>query len=205
MKYIDNKIYCYLDLPISMKPKEEITTAECLFDNETYLEIMNRNDHNGLTLCRYKRNKVNETFIDDIVLAIPELEGHIRDVGLQKIYNECSNPAGSIMQPHTDGNARGTHCIQWLFDSGGTDVHTTWYTEGMHPTLRPPEIGYFSFANLRPIEDVIFDVNRWVIFRTDIIHSVQTIYSSREALTIGFTNDRVFETIINKYGITNQS
>ena len=204
MKYIDNKIYCYLDLPFPMISKEEIITADCVFDNAPFIDTANHN-HNGLTLCRYKRNKINEKFIDDIVLAVPELEGHIRDVGLQKIYNECLNPAGSIMQPHTDGNARGTHCIQWLFDSGGTDVRTTWYTEELHSTLRSPEIGYVSFANLHPIEDVIFDTGRWVIFRTDIVHSVQTIYSSREALTIGFTNDQVFETIINKYGITNQS
>jgi len=205
MKSIDNKIYCYLDLPISMKPKEEITTLNRLYDNEKLLDRLNHNNLNGLSLCRYTRDKIDDKFIDNIVSVVPELKGHIKDIGLQKIYNECLNPAGSIMQPHTDGIPRGKHCIQWLFDSGGTDVHTTWYTEDMHPTLRSPGLVDTSFANLRPIEDVIFDTKRWVIFRTDIIHSVQTIYSNREALTIGFTNNQVFEKIINKYGISGRS
>lgn len=201
MKFIGNKIYSYLDLPIPMKLKEEITTGNCLYDNKELLEKLDYN-YKGSTLCRYIRNKVDEQFINDIVLAVPELEGHIKDVGLQKTYNECLNPAGSILPPHTDGSTRGTHCIQWLFDSGGPDVHTTWYIEDMHTALRNPNIADTRSTNLHPIKDVIFDTNRWVIFRTNIIHSVQTIYSSREALTIGFTNDQVFKKIIKKYGIT---
>lgn len=212
MKSTDNKIYCYLDLPISITSKDELVTPtpECLFDNKKLLEILSYKKHiqsqlEILPSARYTRHKVNDQFIKKIISAIPELNGHIRDVGLQKIYNEFFDTRGSKMMPHTDGVQRGRHCIQWLIDSGGTDVHTTWYTEDNHTALRSPAISGRDFSNLNVIEDVIFDVKKWTIFRTDIIHSVQTIHTSREALTIGFTNDQVFEEIINKYGITGRS
>jgi hypothetical protein len=202
---MNNIIYCYLDLPITIRPQEEITTSERLYDNEKLLGRFKHTNTSELSLCRYTRDKINDKFIGEIVSAVPELDGYIRDVGMQKIYNEDLNPAGSLMIPHTDGIPRGRHCIQWLFNSGGPDVHTTWYIEDDHTAIRSPGLVDTNFSNLCPIEDVIFDTSRWTIFKTDIIHSVQTIYTSREALTIGFTNDQLFEKIINKYRVAGRS
>jgi hypothetical protein len=206
MKLENHIIYHYLDLPISIGSKEDLITSECLYDNKELLEILSHKKHiqsqvTELPLARYTRYKI-DNFVEKIISAVPELKDHIRDVGLQNIYNESLDTRGSKMMPHTDGVARGRHCIQWLFETGGSDVHTTWYIEDNYTALRYPAIAGKDFKNLNVIEDVIFDVKKWAIFKTNIIHSVQTIHTSRKALTIGFSNEQLFDQLIEKYGVS---
>ena len=135
---------------------------------------------------------------------VPELTGAIRDIGLQHIFNEIKWAQGTLMQPHTDGVDRGRHCLQFLMETGGENVTTAWWQEKNFPLVRAPRNlsdRVISKDDLTKVTEVILTKNTWTIFRTDIIHDVKIIQTSRIAFTVGFSDDAIFETIVNKYGM----
>jgi hypothetical protein len=162
--------------------------------------------HNGKYLCyaRYNRHVLDSRYYAYVENLIPELAGHIVSIGLQTIFNAIGCADGVRMLPHTDGAARGRHCLHFIIEPGGENVTTTWYQEKNFPLVRQPRVPtdkLVTMHNLDKITDVTFIKNTWGIFRTDIIHDVKIIQTSRIAFTVGFSDDAIFETIVNKYGI----
>ena len=205
-------IYKYLDLPPCPVDMENLKSNLYRFDNKMLLTTLSydkfiKSDNVELDMCRYLRYQLPARhYIELITSVIPELKGNILDIGLQRIINISKNPNGSIMAPHTDGTKRGQYCIQWIFDTGGPDVHTTWYQEDNLDIARGPGIyDVIDINSIRVIKDVKFPPCCWVMFRTDIVHSVQPVITDRYALTIGFTNDELFDFISSKYGGTDNA
>ena len=162
--------------------------------------------YDGKYLCyaRYARYAVDLRYHAYVETLVPELTGVIRDIGLQHIFNEIKWPQGTLMQPHTDGMARGRHCLQFLIETGGENVTTAWWQEKNFPLVRTPRNlsdRVISKDDLTKVTEVTLAKNAWTIFRTDIIHDVKIIQTSRIAFTVGFSDDAIFETIVNKYGI----
>ena len=206
-------IYKYLNLP-KIDDTFDLSPGELLFINTAFMEIMKSNifdkniNYNEIAL--YTRHTLSEETQNKLLKILPvELQGSIRDCGLQQLSNSKNSPEGTYMRPHIDGNKRGRHCLQYLLDTGGTDVTTTWYKENNYSIVRPPSVTDFrditvvKLDSLIKVEEVIFDINRWSIFRTDIIHGVEPILTTRRAISIGFTNQELFDTLISKYGIDN--
>ena len=206
-------IYKYLNLP-KIDDTFDLSPGELLFINTAVMEIMKSNifdkniNYNEIAL--YTRHTLSEETQNKLLKILPvELQCSIRDCGLQQLSNSKNSPEGTYMRPHIDGNKRGRHCLQYLLDTGGTDVTTTWYKENNYSIVRPPSVTDFrditvvKLDSLIKVEEVIFDINRWAIFRTDIIHGVEPILTNRRAITIGFTNQELFDTLVLKYGIDN--
>jgi hypothetical protein len=209
-------IYKYLNLP-KIDDTFDLSSGKLLFINTMFMGLMKSNifdkniNYNEIAL--YTRHTLSEETQNKLSKILPvELQGFIRDVGLQQISNSKNSPEGTYMRPHIDGNKRGKHCLQYLLDAGGTDVTTTWYKENNYSIVRPLSTSVFTevrditiakLDSLTKVEEVIFDPNRWAIFRTDIIHGVEPILTNRCAITIGFTNQKLFDTLISKYGIDN--
>jgi hypothetical protein len=187
-------LYSYLNLP-KFKPKFELDTSAITFDLSS-----DQIKTTGLHNARYSRFKVNDQYQDYMVQLIPELSGHIRDIGYQRITNDDSLYGAAQLFPHTDGDRRGRHCIQYLLDTGGDNVRTTWYQESGQPLFRETK-KQFANAELTKVSEAVFPLHHWVIFSTSIIHNVEPITTSRQAFTVGFTNDKLFELIVEKYGM----
>jgi hypothetical protein len=193
--------YKYLDLP-KFDPVYGLDPGHLSFDNNVF-PTRPRPQPNGEVLydCRYVRYTLDARYQQYIESLVPELKGHIRDIGIQRAFNETQWPAGTQLVPHTDGQDRGQHCLNYIFETGGDAVATTWWQEPNHPLVREPRIT-IKDTRLVKVTQVVFAASRWVTFRTDIIHSVQPIHNSRVALSIGFTNEAVFDTIMKRYGET---
>jgi hypothetical protein len=89
-------------------------------------------------------------------------------------------------------------------ETGGENVTTAWWQEKNFPLVRTPRNlsdRVISKDDLTKVTEVILTKNTWTIFRTDIIHDVKIIQTSRIAFTVGFSDDAIFETIVNKYGM----
>lgn len=159
-------------------------------------------DHTGqrLDLARYQRYKLGQHYLDQILSLIPELEGHVRDWGYQRIYNQDNNPQGAMMLTHTDGERRGQHCIQALWSTGGEGVKTTWWQEPGKDIVRDSAlISIIPHTELELLDQAEFELGEWAVFRTDVLHSVQSIQGERSSFSVGFTNDDLYQTIIEKY------
>jgi hypothetical protein len=159
-------------------------------------------DYKGqrLDLARYQRHGLGRQYLDQILSLMPELEGHVRDWGYQRIYNQDNNPQGAMMLTHTDGERRGQYCIQALWATGGEGVQTTWWKEPDKEVIRDSAlIITIPHTELELLEQAEFKLGEWAVFRTDVLHSVQSIQGERNSFSVGFTNDDLYQTIIEKY------
>lgn len=199
-------IYKYLNLP-NFTPVFDLSLGEVRYDNIVHIDaIPNELQPNGEYLCptRYIRYGVDDRYNEYVVELVPELNGQIKDIGYQKVFNEKNWPSGAKLFQHTDGIGRGKYCLHYILDTGGDEVATTWYQEQNNPLIRLPRKAtdkLISMDRLTKIEEVIFSKGRWALFKTNILHSVQVIKTSRISFTIGFNNDLLFHTLVNKYGI----
>ena len=199
-------IYQRLNLP-NFKPVFGLTTRDSLVNRWPPGELSNSPelyDDKYLCYARYARYAIDLRYHAYVETLVPELTGAIRDIGLQHIFNEIKWAQGTLMQPHTDGVDRGRHCLQFLMETGGENVTTAWWQEKNFPLVRTPRNlsdRVISKDDLTKVTEVIFTKNTWTIFRTDIIHDVKIIQTSRIAFTVGFSDDAIFETIVNKYGM----
>jgi hypothetical protein len=204
--------YKKLDLPLmsASKPRPD-ELGDLIFDNQGEdrgylrsepLRWAGCKDYRGqrLDLARYQRYKLGRQYLDQILSLIPELEGHVRDWGYQRIYNQDNNPQGAMMLTHTDGERRGQHCIQALWATGGEGVQTTWWKEPDKEIIRDSAlIITIPHTELELLEQAEFKLGEWAVFRTDVLHSVQSIQGDRNSFSVGFTNDDLYQTIIEKY------
>lgn len=197
---------------MTLEPPSSAELGELIFDNQgEYRGYLRSNqlktggclDHTGqrLSLARYQRYRLGQQFLDSVLAEIPELKGHVRDWGYQRIYNQEQDPRGSMMLTHTDGERRGQHCIQALWATGGQGVKTTWWQESGYPVIRAmPHITNTAHTDLELLAEAEFAVCEWAIFRTDVLHSVQPIATERNSFSVGFTNPELFDLIVERYG-----
>ena len=132
-------LHKYLNLPkfepiADAKTPDEVITDMKLF-NRT-VRKMNLKDDNGRDMppADYTRNRADDRYYDYILKLIPELEGHIKEIGFQTIWNSSNHPNGCQLVPHTDLK-RGDFCIQWLMTAGGESVKTKWFPSAFHQKL----------------------------------------------------------------------
>ena len=194
--------YKYLDLP-DFVPAFGLAPGELIYDNNIFPHsTWPQADGTILHSCRVTRHTVDVRYQEYVELLVPELTGQTKDIGLQKIFNEVQWSEGVQLVAHTDGRRRGRYCLQYIFETGGDTVATTWWQEPGRPLVRPPTVPIQDRSTLIKLDEVIFDKAKWAVFRTDIIHSVQPIHTSRTAFAIGFDSDDVFDAIVTRYGVT---
>ena len=149
---------------------------------------------------RYARMLAHQDYTAYCVSLIPELENNIAEIGFQFQTNDTNHLNGSQLFPHTDG-PRGKFCIHWNFTTGSdSDVTTYWWQEKNYPLIRDPFTTRF-YTDLTEVDRVVWQNNKWGLFRTDILHGVSPIKTSREAFTIGFNDEDLFHHIVEKYGV----
>lgn len=208
-------IYSYLNLPdfeILFGTKTSFVNYDAKNVYENLVPFKNFKDPDTgkeLGLVWYSRYRAPTQYYNYILNIIPELKyAKITDLSFQEAVNEENHPNGCMFLPHTDGK-RGKFCIHWNYHIGGSDkIKTIWWHESGYPLYREP----FSHPNekwskgndishMSRVAEVIWKENTWGIFRTDILHGVHSIITSRDAFTIGFNEENVFFDIIDKYGI----
>lgn len=86
--------------------------------------------------------------------------------------------------PHTDQYRR-WH-LMYIIDQGGDNVETVWYQEHNKPIWRDEHLYPSNYNNLKELHRAVLPANTWIFFNSRIIHDVQNITSTRQALTVDF-------------------
>ena len=163
-------------------------------------ELTKQYDGSYLGDITYRRFAASQPYVDWVNTTIPELQGIPTMMGWQYHTNSTNNPNGAQMIVHSDG-IRGIHIISYCFSSGGTDVTTSWYQEHGFPVHRTPLSWCKDYSRLDELESIVFEENKWAIFRSDVLHNVKIIREPRECFTVGFNNEDVYQAIKAKYGV----
>ena len=201
----------YLDLPkLELKwPKGDPENVLFAYYTPHDRELQ-QHDGTYIGVVSYVRWQAADEYVNWFYNIVPELKGHVNQIGWQYHLNLQNHPNGVQHTPHTDG-PRGQHVIQFLLDAGGPSPITKWYQEPGHPIERLPKYGSSTteetaklvknYLNLIELESIQFEVNRWSMMRADILHSVYPVMTTRESFTVGFSNQELYEYIGEKYGV----
>jgi hypothetical protein len=208
-------MYIWSTIQLDTPPNLEdiaLQSTDTLFDSSIYQtrradfwqnQVPEYTQRTGIQLARYVRHQLPDCHKSWILQQVPELQHIEADWGYQIIDNDQQHNQGVIMTPHTDGDARGNHVLQYLIDSGGSQVKTSWWQEDHKPLVREKIVTLNDDKTL--VAETEFVAGSWSIFRTDILHGVGIITTARRAITVGFNNERLFYQIIRRLGIVSFS
>lgn len=161
-------------------------------------------DGTYLGCTTYIRHTASQYYIDKFFELIPELKGLTGDIGWQIHENSLNLDSGVQMTVHTDG-PRGPFVISYMIEKGGDNIITRWYQEHGQPIERAPKIGFtkdqIPYENLTELESIEIELNRWILFRSDILHDVKPIMTRRKCFTVGFFDKDLYFYLVEKYGI----
>ena len=161
-------------------------------------------DGTYLGCTSYLRYAANQAYINWFFEQIPELKDKIGDIGWQIHRNDHNNPNGIQMPVHTDGN-RGAFVISYMLSKGSESAVTSWYKEYDQPLERQPCTGQvnklLSYDQLQLLESVEIELDRWILFRSDVLHDVKPIMTERLCFTVGFFDKDLYSYISEKYGV----
>jgi hypothetical protein len=217
-----DKFYYYLDLPEPTFLPEQVATEELVFRRMVDPALKSRllqPDGSYQNITSYSRLKPVPMVTDWLLEHIPELAGHIREVGIQVHENSNRENGLSAQHPvHTDGK-RGRHVLCYFYSIGGGKPETVWWQEKDQPVYRDVALFNVNQPNkldgllnkqtprkldlngLTELQRVSFEPGRWAIFRSDVLHSVHGVETERVGLTVGFSDDHVYNMLVDKYGI----
>jgi len=110
--------------------------------------------------------------------------------GYKKIYvwsGLIDNPAIGLVHHDTTGKI----VLNYIYDTGGDNVQTSWYIEKDRPLLRnrkPPgtqsDTGHVKYDDLTVLEQTVFEKNTWVLMRVDVLHDIRYITGNRSMFQI---------------------
>ena len=197
----------YLDLPkLELKwPKGDPNNSQHKVI-PTPDHLIKQLDGSYLGCTEYLRYPASQEYVDWFLSIIPELKGKVGDIGWQIHNNYHSLPQGIQMPVHTDGR-RGPFVISFMIEKGGPNPITKWYQEHGEPIERVPLVGQVKgvppvpYERLTELESIEIELDKWILFRSDILHDVKPIFTRRECFTVGFFDKDLYFYIAEKYGV----
>ena len=94
---------------------------------------------------------------------------------------------------HTDFGR--TYALNYIIDTGGDNVITSWYKQKGHPIIRSEKKERYqtdtesiSYRDLEKLDYVKCQCNRWYLIQVNVLHDVQNITSLRKSLTINVSD-----------------
>lgn len=220
------KLYSYLNLP-DFKPLENERNSDLpskygafgrggindseglLTDSSPSTVRIFSKEYNHI---HYYNTPADKKYIKYMINLIPEIKNHIVDIRFQEIILKDNHPNGGIMLPHTDSVRK--FVLAWNFTTGGSKVTTYFYQEEGQPLARDNiqligRTGQWrrktyrrNFGNdLHEVDRVIWLPNTWCIFRSDVLHAIFPVFTSRKAFCVGLEgSENLFYEIMEKYG-----
>jgi hypothetical protein len=168
----------------------------------------------------YSRCEVIKPVQEWVFGVFPELQEHSREIGLMQLSGNLANGRPCQLVAHTDGR-RGQHVLQYMFETGGPDVTTNWWQEDGHAVYRESAVFNHGADNhdgrdglaeekhiavhkmdlngLTLLDSVVLEKGHWYLLETNVIHSVHNVRTKRLALTVGFSNRELYESMAEKY------
>ena len=167
-------------------------------------QLIKQVDGTYLGCTTYMRYAATQAYINWFFEQIPELKYKSGDIGWQIHRNDHNNPNGIQMPVHADG-PRGPFVISYMLSKGSESAITSWYKEYDQPLERQPAAGQhgkgISYDQLQLLESLEIELNKWILFRSDVLHDVKPIMTQRLCFTVGFFDKDLYSYISEKYGV----
>jgi len=219
---MSDNFYHYLNLPAPPFLPDDVVTDQLIFrrvvDSSLNASIL-QPDGTYQNITSYSRLTPIPSVTDWLLEQIPELAGHVREVGIQIHENSNTANGRSAQHPvHTDGK-RGRHVLCYFYSIGGGRPETVWWHEKDQPVYRDVAVFNVNQPNkldgvlgaqtprkldltgLTELQRVCFEPGKWALFRADVLHSVHGVETNRVGLTVGFSDDNLFDLLVDKYGL----
>jgi hypothetical protein len=110
-------------------------------------------------------------------------KGPAWDLAMQRTFGEKNHT------PHTDFKRHWG--LNYLVDSGGKQVKTSWYKEKGKPLYRDSGLCVRRMEDLETVHSTVLEEGRWHMLSTNILHGVENIESSRTSLTISIWDKKL--------------
>ena len=122
-----------------------------------------------------------------------------------KVYSLKYRPRkGGKILVHQDPPFR-PHVLNYIIETGGENVLTSWYKEKGNPAVRDPKLpgqqsntGKIDYDDLTLIQSACCKKDHWYFLKTNVLHDVSNLTEQRYMLSIIFenTNKKSFEEIL---------
>jgi hypothetical protein len=157
---------------------------------------------NPIQSVHYTKMKANEQLKNWIVNNVP---GITEDM----IFLQSFTGGGTTQLIHSD--ILRVFALNYIIDTGGNSVTTTWYQEKEQPLSRykDPAIHGLGQANDRIIdydnclvlEQVQFKKQQWSLIRTDVLHDIDNMTGVRAAVSIAILpeHQHIVENLIKNF------
>lgn len=108
------------------------------------------------------------------------------------------HPTGGTHIVHSDFTRK--FAINYLWETGGDNVRTTWYQEAGKPLDRTTyqrgqqsDLGFVDYKDLTELDSVVCVAKHWYLIDTSTLHDAGLIVGRRKGLSIGLHNDKVLD------------
>jgi hypothetical protein len=135
-----------------------------------------RNGLQHLTSAQYHRHSFNEQLLEWVKNNISE-KFIVSGSGVSKVSN------GSYHRIHNDSSR--TYVLSYIFETGGSNVITSFYKEKSHSLLREPGTYIDDMNTVEVIDQFKIDPNRWHLINSQILHGVHGLVSPRISIQVG--------------------
>jgi hypothetical protein len=116
---------------------------------------------------------------------LPNLKNDFK-IGIQ-VFKMIDNETTSYAI-HTDG-ARGEHVLNYIIDTGGNQVHTSWYQENGCDLYREPGLLRNNFQDMVLKHTLLLEQHTWSMINSRILHTVNNLTRARISLSLGISAD----------------
>jgi hypothetical protein len=118
--------------------------------------------------------------------------------GLQTMTWPDGHDQQKDVLPHCD---RRNWAVNFVIESGGPAVTTSFYLEPGQSTYRPAGCRIDDFGKLIQVWSGVIETGRWHIINTRVLHGVENIVTQRRAVTIGINTANPFADIHGYAGL----
>jgi hypothetical protein len=196
------KVYHEIDLP--QIPEELLVLDNCQWF-KTVKDTGYGNQHikNGqlITNCTYDSYRIThqplQEWLMNTILGAKEPQ-----LQLQEII-----PHGAVGTFAVHSDLRRTCALNYILDTGGDNVVTSWYQGIGKPVRRKTKMrgqqtddGIVKYDEIELIDSVVTQKHKWYLMCTDVLHDVDNITSTRRAISLPYVNlildyfwDKIFE------------
>jgi hypothetical protein len=91
---------------------------------------------------------------------------------------------------HTDYNPLVK--LYYPLERGGEYAITRWYQEKNQPIVRNPRTSVNDMNSVDVISEIQFEIGRWYLFNTQILHGVENLQGRRVSIQISMSPDSTF-------------
>ena len=175
------KFYKEINLPIIPKELLNLDLNDPIVIKDIGYGLIHQKNNKILTACEYIHGHLSyRPLIDWLLKNVPginqdQIKGQIQSSGTHIVHSDIRRFAA----------------LNYIVDTGGENVITSWYQEKNKPLKRNKTIskqqsdeGFVDYNNLEILDSVKFEKNKWYLIDVSVLHDVDNIETFRKSITI---------------------